>query len=390
MTNLVFATEAVFEVDQHGRGWGMAGFGDTLWNELLENFDTVTVVARVRHVEMPDLTIPITNPKIALHPLPFYRGPWLFLRTLPAFLVRLRSASRLNGAFLLRLPGPVGTFLAEFLRRAERRYAVQLVGDPHDVLGSGGLGRIAGWLRKPVVVATRRAVREAAVTSYVTSSALQRRYPSAPSTPTFGVSDIKLTPEWFGQVRDAPTGRPYRLFLCGSLAQRYKGVDLMLDAMALIRENGLSVTAVVAGDGHYRTELEEQAHRLNLTNHVDFVGAVSPASIRDHLDHADIFLMPSRTEGMPRALIEAMARGLPAIGSNVGGIVELLDDAQRFDREDVKGLASATMRLIGDAAEYRRQSTRNLSLARTFAASELEPRRAAFYRAVRNAGIMTQ
>jgi glycosyltransferase involved in cell wall biosynthesis len=257
-----------------------------------------------------------------------------------------------------------------------------LVGDPYDVLGAGGLGLLARGLRRPVVAATRRAVRGAAVVGYVTARSLQLRYPAQLGADSFAVSDITLTDTWFGSERAAPANEPPRLFLCGSLAQRYKGVDLMLGAMALMRRQGMSVAGAVAGDGVHRAELEEQAQRLGLGEAVTFLGAVSPDGIREQLDRADLFVMPSRTEGMPRALIEAMARGLPAVGSNVGGITELLDDAERFPREDVEAFAAAATRLLADTTAYARQSARNLALAKGFAARELAPRRQAFYRAV--------
>lgn len=382
MTAVNFATEAVFEIDAAGRCWAMAGFGDALWAEMLETFSSVRVVARTRHVETPTFAIPVTDPRVSLLELPFYQGPRQFLHVLPAMVARLRAIARTDGSFLLRLPGPVGTLTSEALRRRGRPYAVQLVGDPHDVLGGGGLGRLAGMLRGPVVAATRRAVWSAALVGYVTSSTLQRRYPAHNPASGIGVSDINLTDDWFGRERDAPADQP-RLFLCGSLAQRYKGADLMLDAMALMRDRGMVVKATIAGDGRYRAELEEQAARLGLADATIFLGTVTPAVIREHLDQADLFVMPSRTEGMPRALIEAMAKGLPAIGSDVGGITELLDDDYRFAREDVVSFAAIAIRLLKDRDEYARQSARNLALAWRFAASELAPRRQAFYRAVR-------
>lgn len=384
MARVVFATEAVFEVDEQGRVWAMAGFGETLWSELLDVFDEVTIVARAQRVAQPTLTVPVADPRVTLFPLPFYQGPGQFVRAFPGLVARVRVAAQLDGAFLLRLPGPVGTMLAAALKRGGRRYAVQLVGDPHDVLGGGGLGRGAARLRATVVTATQWAVRSGAAVAYVTGETLQRRYPPGSTARAFAASDINLTPEWFGAPRATPRNDPPRLFLCGSLAQRYKGVDLLIDATASLRAAGVAVQAVVAGDGRFRGELQEQARRCGLADEVRFLGAISAEAIRDELDRADLFVMPSRTEGMPRALIEAMARGLPAVGSDVGGIVELLPPERRFAREDVAGFAAAIAALLGDRQAYAAASERNLTLARSFAAEVLAPKRAAFYRAVRD------
>jgi glycosyltransferase involved in cell wall biosynthesis len=103
------------------------------------------------------------------------------------------------------------------------------------------------------------------------------------------------------------------------------------------------------------------------------------------LDAADLFVMPSRTEGLPKALIEAMARGLPAVGSAVGGIPELLAPEDLVPPDDVTALADAIRRLVTDPARMTAASARNLARAADFAETALAPRRDAFYRAVRAA-----
>ena len=74
--------------------------------------------------------------------------------------------------------------------------------------------------------------------------------------------------------------------------------------------------------------LKTLAGELNLTAHVRFHGHIAGReNIERILDGADLFVMTSASEGMPRAMIEAMSRGLPAIGSAVGGITEILKAA---------------------------------------------------------------
>src|SRR5690606_12476224 len=82
----------------------------------------------------------------------------------------------------------------------------------------------------------------------------------------------------------------------------------------------------VVGDGRYREILENLARQLGVWDNVAFVGRLPAAEVRRELDNADLFVLASRTEGLPRAMIEAMARGLPCLGTRVGGIPELLPD----------------------------------------------------------------
>lgn len=88
------------------------------------------------------------------------------------------------------------------------------------------------------------------------------------------------------------------------------------------------------GDGGYRSTLTKMASDQGIADRVKFLGwlAAGPA-VRAELDRADLFVLPSRTEGLPRALVEAMARGLPCIGSTAGGIPELLRRSTWFHLE---------------------------------------------------------
>lgn len=83
-------------------------------------------------------------------------------------------------------------------------------------------------------------------------------------------------------------------------------------------------------------------------------------------DSATVFAMPSRTEGLPRALVEAMARGLPAVGTDVGGIPELLDARWIVPPDDDRALARVLAELLADPDTWRIQSGRNLDVARGY------------------------
>jgi glycosyltransferase involved in cell wall biosynthesis len=105
--------------------------------------------------------------------------------------------------------------------------------------------------------------------------------------------------------------------------------------------------------------------------------------VQTELDHADLFIMPSRTEGLPRALLEAMARGLPCIGSAVGGIPELLPPEDLFPAGDPLALARKIQEVLADSAGMQRMATHNLKRASDYHETILRERRLAFYRFVR-------
>ena len=107
------------------------------------------------------------------------------------------------------------------------------------------------------------------------------------------------------------------------------------------------------------------------------------AAIRAQLDQADLFVLPSYQEGLPRAMIEAMARALPCIGSNVGGIPELLSAENMVLPGDVTALANKIREVVTDPQRMEQMSIRNLEKAKEYREDILHARRVAFYHQVR-------
>jgi glycosyltransferase involved in cell wall biosynthesis len=108
---------------------------------------------------------------------------------------------------------------------------------------------------------------------------------------------------------------------------------------------------MIVGQGGLREELEAHAARLGIASHVRLLG--HREDVRDLLSLYDIFVLPSLSEGMPLALLEAMGAGLPAIATRVGGIVEVLEDRKTgllVPPEDGGALADTIMALLENRA----------------------------------------
>ncbi len=235
----------------------------------------------------------------------------------------------------------------------------------------------------------RRRVRDAAT--------LPERYPTGGWSTAY--SSIDLGAEAFASEAElarraaeatarisGSSRRRSRLVFVGSLAQLYKGPHLLIDAVARCRARGLDVELTLVGDGAHGASLIARAAAHGLADHVRFVGQVpAGAAVRTHLDRADLFVLPSLSEGLPRALIEAMARGVPGLGTRVGGIPELLPPERLVPRGDVAALADAIARLCSPATDLAALGRQDRDVARRYRASEIGPRRAAFYRRLRDA-----
>lgn len=147
-------------------------------------------------------------------------------------------------------------------------------------------------------------------------------------------------------VRRAPKPT-YDVIAVGNLRDAQKGIDILLRALALIP--GRFNRAIVVGDGPARRGLELLSRELGLTDRVEFRG--TSRQVPELLATARLFVLSSRYEGMPNALLEAMAQGLPAVATAVGGVAEIMTDGETgviVPPEDPEALARAIAGLLAD------------------------------------------
>ncbi len=118
-----------------------------------------------------------------------------------------------------------------------------------------------------------------------------------------------------------------------------KGLDVLLNALVRLP----AVTLLVVGHGPLRPALEAQAAKLGLADRVRFIGPVPHDQLPDWYRAADVFVLPSRSEGVPNVLLEASACGVPWVASRVGGISEIahLGASRLTPPEDPTALAAA-------------------------------------------------
>lgn len=331
----------------------------------------VRVIARGDFGRLAD-TVPLPA-GVTLVPLPYYAGAAGLVRQVVPVAVAVARAVTSADTIILRVPGAVGSIAAVVCRLLRREYAVEVVGDPADVLRAGVLGPAGRYLAPLAEGHLRWLVRRAGASLYVTNRTLQGRYPRRPGTPSIGLSNVLLRPGTLATQPRAWRPAPFRVVTIGSQENHHKGHDVLLRAVRQLLDSGLDLSATIIGGGRVHGELIELAHAMRLADRVVFTGVLDDrAAIRRLLDSASLFALPSRTEGMPRALIEAMARALPAVGSRIGGIGELLPPSCLVPVDDHQALAASMAWLLTDHQAWEERSRDNLKLAQTFEQSLLE------------------
>jgi len=353
-------------------------------------FDRVTVIARVARGDVPPKGArDAGGPGIDFLDLPDFRGLSGVLwqaGELAAVLGKLAASD--DGPVILRSPGVVSSLVFAAVRVAGRRFGVEVVTDPAQAYDRATLpGAPASLIRRGAVILLRLQCAEARAAAYVTRGELQARYPSR-SSAVFSYSSVRLSENVFrcatatqARIETKPDRleRAQVLFV-GRLDRPFKGLDVLLEAWAKLEHRFPEARLSIVGDGALQPEYEAQADALGLGERVRFLGAVdSGQPVYDLMSEHDLLVLPSRREGLPRVVIEAMAVGLPCVATNVCGARELLRPDDRVEIGDADGLARAVSGMLSSRRRRLEASERNARVARSYADDLLQPERRRFY-----------
>lgn len=379
---LVFFTDSRFFRGKNGKIYNVSGgLPGALWQRYLKHFDRVVIVARLlentSQEGIPAYEVPAFN--VSVCGLPYYLGGRQYLRCLFKYRKTLRGVieefQEKDVAFLCRVPSLCGSLASKVLQKKKLSYGVEVGGDPWDVFASGGVDiPFRPFVRWWSTYNLKKCVRGADVALYVTRNVLQQRYPARRDAFCGSVSNVVLSEERIVSFPRTMRNRleDLKIVSVGSLAQMYKSPDILLRALSIVKERGIRVQLNWAGDGKYLEDMKNLAKRLGVDDSVVWHGRLSAEKVDQLLLSSDIFVLASRTEGLPRALIEAMAKGLPCIGTKVGGIPELLDESVLVNANDAIGLAEKIVEMQERPNFTNEQAKRNLTEARKYEYSVLE------------------
>jgi len=372
---LLYATDAIFG-KSGGRVYYVDTASDKYWQRYLETFDRIIVVGR-------EGNSPVENKNWGQ--LPSSHGQLEF-RLFPNLssltgTILLRGKARRQIADLAksadvvlgRLHSELGLIAVKEARRQGKVWAVEMASCAFDCLWN--YGHFKAKLYAPIMFwRTRHAVRSAPVAIYVTQTFLQNRYPCEAGR-SYAVSDVALPAPskevLERRIKKIKSNGKCRLGIVASLGPAYKGIKTILKALQWWPINKTRIELHILGTGspdHWK----KMAKTLGVDDIVYFSRSVPPGeSVARWLDEIDIYLQPSLAEGLPRALIEAMSRGCPAIASNVGGIPELLSPTNLIPPDDHRMLRQKLLEGVGDKNWQVEQADRNWRKAEEFASPSL-------------------
>lgn len=378
---LLITHDAKYEVTPDGKVWTVNSANYDFWKRYLSKFSEVYVLARVSKVCKQKInSTEASGTKVSFVGFPSFKGPLNYLLYHFYFQKKLKETIILNrdAVFIIRSPSIFN--VTKFLPDNEV-FGVEVVGDPREVfIQTKVYDLLSLFFRYLFTNRQKKICMKAHAVSYVTKNQLQQFYPTNRNAFSISYSSVEIPSQEITVSKTIKKKKIQHIVAVGSLERLYKSPDIFIKALEICHKEGLNFKATWIGTGKYLKSLIEDTERLGLKNKIEFIGALpGNAEVIKYLYKTDLFVLPSRTEGLPRALIEAMAIGMPCIGTNVGGIPELLEVDEMISPENPLALANKIMSILDDVMLQREMSTRNFKKAKEFSSEKLSKKRNDFY-----------
>lgn len=291
---------------------------------------------------------------------------------------------------IARLPSLIGYESVEISEKIGKPVLVEIVGCPWESFWNHSfLGKI---IAPYMYIRLKKISVRAKYVIYVTNNFLQNRYPTkGTSTNCSNVVlnrfDEKNIDKRLSKITSMNKLGKVIIGTTGAVNVRYKGQQHVIKALSELKKEGITkyeYQMVGGGDSSY---LRQIARKYDVLDQVKFIGALSHENVFEWLDSIDIYVQPSETEGLPRGLIEAMSRGCPSIGSDAGGIPELLEEECVFSKSNHKKLAEIIF-AHGFSEEWlKSKAKRNFIEAKNYEKDKIEKRRNKFLKDFRDQEI---
>lgn len=218
---------------------------------------------------------------------------------------------------------------------------------------------------------------------YVTEHFLQTRYPTKGKMEHASNVCINKVPESvlsnrLAKIDSYTQGCQLNIVTVGAVNVRYKGQEHVIRAIAkLNKEMGYNYHYYLVGGGE-NSFLKGVVSEYNIEKFVHFLGALPHNKVTEMLDKMDIYIQPSMTEGLPRAVIEGLSRALVTLGANVGGIPELINPDYLFSRGDVDGIIDILSTQMS-SEKMKAQAAANFIKASEYTLDIINARRQKFF-----------
>ena len=273
---------------------------------------------------------------------------------------------------VIRLPSTLGHIAQSICISENKPYIIEIVGCPWDsFINYAFLTKLLApyaWYK------LRKSTLRSKACIYVTKYFLQKRYPTFGKSVAISNINIEQTisfteaNNFYSQYKNS-TNTIFKIAYIGTFHTKYKGHDILFKALRkIIRQDEIpNIRLYLVGTGD-PIWIQKMAKKMGIEKNIEVVGMLKSGEdgVIPFLDTMHLYVHPSRTEGLPRTVLEAMSRGRLTLGSNVGGIPELLNEKYLHKSGDVNKLFSDIISIHRDQSNWENIIRDNIHKAQDY------------------------
>jgi len=392
VNSIAFIYDHRYYVTDSGQVFSSGPMGSEAWERYLELVEELVVVGTL--IDKPkELSVDNLNrsdlPKTKFSSFEYISNFKSFLKNLFFINKGLEKELLKTEAVAARLPGELPYNAIRIAKKNKIPYWIEVVGCPWDAYWNHG--SIIGKIIAPFAYIRQKiAVRSADYVTYVTENFLQNRYPTkgksihATNAIIPPIEDQILETKQSILSSLSKKNSIHKIGMIGSFNVRYKGHEEIIKALSLVKNKipPFEIRMVGPGDAQW---VRDMAFKYDIADHVKIVGKLKSGSeIQHFLDDLHLYVHPSRQEGLPRSVIEAMSRACPVLGATTGGIPELLSEKSLHPTGNYHKLAVQINEVLNDNNSLKEESMRNFHKAQDYLYSKLNNRRKEFFKSILN------
>ena len=378
-----------YYIDENSIVYADSVYDYRFFSRYIAVFKNVTAAVRLEKInsKMAGNLKCVSGPQVAFEAIRAFKGPMQYLKYY--FLLK-QEATNLVKKYdfaVFRIPGAAANLLLDRYMRTGKPFAVEVVVDPWEFFAPGTTNGITRpIIRYKWTAFLKKACRQADGVSYVTESYLQKQYPAGKNCITGSYSSVEIPLDTVTKAKKYKKKSQYIISHASSGFATYgKGHIPLMKAVTVLRERGYDLQVIFIGDGPLRPIFQDIAQSLDISKAVYFMGKLpSGNEVRRVMEKTDMFVFPTKAEGLPRVLLEAMASGLPCISTPVCGIPEILRQEYLADYDDYISIADKIERFINNPALMEQASEQNIQTALRFTSEKLQKKRNLFYQRLKD------
>ncbi|MDT2811544.1 glycosyltransferase [Vagococcus lutrae] len=333
---VLFVHDGPIKKDEENNIYGLA-HNDEVFSRYFQIAEKVDALIRVESIDKKQAQknfSQITIPNFNVHESPNISNFKNITKNLKNIKKNIENIVITYDFLIIRLPSMIGLITVDIAKKNDIPYLIELVACPWDGYWNHSFkGKI---IAPYLFFRYKKIVRESENVLYVTEEFLQRRYQNNKNN--VGCSDAylierdikKIFEDRKNKIESYNHNTIYKIGTVASVSVKYKGQDRVIKALARLKKEGKTNYQYYLIGGGNQERLKELSRKLNVEEQVKFLGSIPHNEINKVLKNLDIYIQPSKQEGLPRSVVEAMGSGLPVIGANTGGIPELISEKMIF------------------------------------------------------------